>query len=264
MHIFEDVTQQETYNRIFASDHWVEASLVIGEEGRLITEKRDLILFGGYAIAVSRGGGNSGYQEDVLRSITVTGGTFANGVPEVGCCISSEIDIEMNEPTAEIPRMAQLVPYVRITNGVETSEWIQKGIYYVDTRELSTDYAGVSVLKIHGYDAMLKSEQPFPESTASWPRQDILVVEDIARAMGVDVDDRTYEVMTNGYSIQYPVMYTCREILGYLAAMYAGNFVVSEDGALRLLTLNGVPSEGRVLIDEVGNSLVFGEDRILV
>lgn len=264
MHKFTDERKQAQYDRIVSGDYWVETSLVIGKEGHLITEKREDILIGGYTIAVSRGGGDSGFRETILHSVKITGGMFAHDYPEVGCCVASEIDIEMNAPTGDIPRMAQMIPYVRVYNDEEKSEWIQKGVFYVDTRENLDNGSGQPRLRLHGYDAMLKSEQDYPKSEADWPRKDIEVVEEIAAAMGVNVDYRTREIITNGYDIQYPALYTCREVLGYIAAAYCGSFIMSEDGELRLCQLYGIPKDDRVLIDQLGNAIVIGQDRIRV
>ena len=55
-----------------------------------------------------------------------------------------------------------------------------------------------------------------------------------------------------------------REILGYIAAMYAGNFIMSDDGKLRLVRLNEIGIETHYLVDTAGYVLTFGGDRILV
>lgn len=264
MYRFDDPAMQADFDEIMSGFHWVECALAIGEQGKLINEQRAVILFGGTGIAISRSGGDGAYQENILRKMSVTGGLFASGAPQVGCCVSSEITVEMSMPTADIPRMAQLVPYARVANETKHSGWIQKGLYYIDTRETSDDGMGNLILKIHGYDAMLKAEQPFPESTASWSRRDLDVVRDIASAMGVDIDSRTIALMNKNYQIPYPAMYTCRETLANIAAMYAGNFIISDAGELRLVTLNGIPPEENLLIDHLGYTLVFGQDRILI
>ena len=54
------------------------------------------------------------------------------------------------------------------------------------------------------------------------------------------------------------------EIVGYIAARYAGNFVMSDDGQLRLVRLNEIGIETHYLVDTAGYVLTFGGDRILV
>lgn len=259
-------TTSSLYKSILSGTHWFETSVAIGEPGRLITEDDDVILFGGMAILVARSGADAGYQQDRLKSVKITRSLFSGSEPEIGACVSAEIDVELLEPKVEIPRMAQVVPYVRATNGTETSEWIQKGVFYIDTREIEDDRQSAPILKIHGYDSMLLAEQDFPSTTnVTWPTTDKIAVQLIADALGVSVDSRTWEIITNGYAVQYPgTDYSCREILGFIAAMYCGNFVFTDTGDLLLVQLNGIPKETNYLMDNTGYAITFGGDRILV
>ena len=254
------------YQRIINGEHWFEVSVAIGEPGRLITENSDKILFGGTAILVARSGADGGYNQCMLKNVTVTRQIFSGDTPEIGKCVSAEIDLEMLLPSAEIPRMAQIVPYVRACNATQTSEWIQKGVYYIDTREICDDGSAPATLKIHGYDAMLTSEQDFPATeNMTWPAADIDVVQLIADTMGVNVDSRTRELMNKAYAVQHPgTLYTCREVLGYIAAMYCGNFIFTDLNELLFVPLASIPRETQYLIDHVGYALVFGGTRILV
>lgn len=205
-----------------------------------------------------------GYGEDILMRVTTLRQVFGNDKPEVGCCVAGEIDLEMLKPAEELPRMARLVPYIRLTDGVENSEWIQKGEFFVDTRAENKDDSGTEILSLHGYDAMLKAEQEYTGSNLAWPNTDISVVRDIARLMGVQLEAETAEKLNKGYAVQLPAGFTCREALGYIAAMYAGCFIMSDLGELKLIQLNGIPKETNYLIDKSGYAITFGGTRILV
>ena len=50
----------------------------------------------------------------------------------------------------------------------------------------------------------------------------------------------------------------------YIASMYVGSFVMTDEGKLRLGRLLELPEETYYLIDEWGFVLLFGEDRIVV
>lgn len=189
---------------------------------------------------------------------------FSEDTPSVGGCVSGEIDIEMHKPRSEIPKQARLVPYVRLTDGRRHSEWIQKGVFFADTRSKKEDNSAIEKIVIHGYDAMLKTEQDYPTSSLNWPAKDIDVVREIAAYIGVSVDSRTVDLMVHGYPVQYPGGYSCKEVLGYIAAMYAGCFVMSDLGELRLVVLNGIPAETRYLVTGERQAITFGGDRILV
>lgn len=144
------------------------------------------------------------------------------------------------------------------------SEWLQMGYYYIDTREIARSESGVFVLTLHGYDAMLKAEQDFVSDTITGDSIDTAMVAEIASIIGVTVDSRTYTVMDKAYTIPLPTGYTCREVLGYIAAMYVGCFTITETGKLRLVSLLELPPETNHLVDENSDNITFGGDRILV
>ena len=187
---------------------------------------------------------------------------FSGSNPTVGNCISGQISVEMMKPKGDIPRRARLSPYVRLTNGKEHSEWIRKGVFFIDHRKYSGDEN--ERMLIHGYDHIILTEDEFPSSTHTWPRKDIDVVRDIAIEIGTSVDSRTTQIMNKGYEINYPAGYSMREVLENIAAMYGGSFVMSDVGELQLVTMFGIPKETSYLIDNVGFAITFGGDRILV
>lgn len=255
------------YKTLLAGEHTIETRLAIGERGRLIDEHGDTITFGGDRINISSGGADDGFGENQLFSLKTTSNIFSNGVPEVGCCIAGEIDVRMFKPIGIIPRMAQLIPYVRLANGETASEWLQKGIFFIDTRSYETFDDSTIVMTLHGYDAMMRSEQDYDGKNINWDGNvnDISVVQDIAENyLGVTIEANTEQLINHAYKISYPGGYTCREVLGYIAAMYAGNFVIDELGNLKLIQLFGIPKETNLLIDEHGYQLMIGGVHILV
>lgn len=204
------------------------------------------------------------YGEDKLISVQTTPSLFKD-IPSVGNCTSAEIYVEMLVPSALIPPMAEMKLYVRLVGENLVSGWIPQGVFYIDTRE-RTDYEITPpVLSIHGYDAMLKAEAYYPEDDPSeYPKTDIDIVDVIADAMGIEVDDRTYDIITDAYEINLPATYTMREVLGNIASMYAGNFCITFEGKLRLVGLTDIGTETNFLIDQQGDAITFGGDRIIV
>lgn len=254
----------ELYQELLAGDHTTETRLSIGETGVLITRQGEEITFGGVSILVGATGADGGYDESVLVTMETDINAFGQESPAVGACVSTEIDIEMLKPFGTLPPMARMVPYTRLTDGARYSEWIQKGVYYIDTRQEKEYGPDLKTVIIHGYDDMLKTEQDYPASTLSWPARDIDVVREIAEFIGVGIDARTIPIINRGYPIQYPAGYSCRDVLGYIAASYAGCFVMSDIGELRLITIHGIPKETRYLIDASGAAITFGGVKILV
>lgn len=261
----------DTYKRILLGDHWFENSVVVGENGRLVDDDGGLILFGGDSILVDTGGPESGFREDKLFSVKSNNDFFADGCPGVGSAITGYIDVEMIAPY-NVPKKARTALYCRATNGIETSEWLPQGVYFIDTREQTHTGNGYDVLKLKAYDAMLLAEVTYPSDTQhDYPLLDKEIVQFIADNMkvdqdgrGIQVDPRTWDIMTAGYKFPLPVGYSMREVLCMIAAAYAGNFIISPTGELRLVSMFDLPPETRHLITDDGYKITFGGMYILV
>ena len=224
------------YINILAGEHWFETKLDIDGVGT--------------------------FDESKLFALSTNHAMFTQTV-KIGLAVAGEIEIKMLYPSVQIPTMACLRPYVRVCNSTQQSEWLPQGVYYIDTRERTRNDTGLSFLTIHGYDAMLKAEQMY-NGRITGTSTDTQMVNEIAYQMGVSVDSRTYPIMNKSYSIPLPTGYTYREVLGYIASMYAGCFIMTDEGKLRLVVINELPPETNYLIDNVGNWITFGGDRILV
>lgn len=259
---------QETsalYRELLTGNYTVETRVSIGDSGLLIDKSGDYITFGGVRILVSASGADGGYGESMLADVSTSGGIFSGSEPTVGECISRECNIKMLKPVGTIVGLSRISIYSRLTDGERHSEWLQQGIFFADSIDEDADEDDVKWLQIHGYDALLFSEQDYPANTKlSWPAKDIDVVKEIAAALNVTVDRRTTAMMTAAYPVQYNTTYSCREYLGYIAAMYAGSFIMSEAGELQLVCFWDIPKETRYLTDNAGFAITFGGDRIVV
>ena len=205
------------------------------------------------------------YGEDkiVRKSLMVYGGLYSTF--GIGNCCARQIDFEIY-PQGTIPRQAKIEVFVRLVLGEQVSEWIPKGVFFFSTRK--TDRV-TGVLSVHGYDAMLKAEETWLDSSydaKTWPMPASTAVADIAARMGVAVDSRT--VLDAAFPMQYPVDdkgdMTMREALGRIAVANAGNWTITDEGKLLLVGLNSMPAETHYLITETGSAITFGGVRILV
>lgn len=229
-------TTSATYQTIIGTDgHWFETKLLING----VT-----------------------YDKTTLVSMKTSHEMFS-GTPEIGHAIAGEIEAQLLVPSADIPTMAELKPYVRACTASQQSEWLPQGVYYIDTRSETKNEHGVNVLTIHGFDAMLKGERLY-DGLITGDSDDTDMVDEVARLLGVSVDARTYTIMTEAYTVPFPAGYTLREILGYIASMYVGAFIMTEEGKLRLVTILELPAETNYLIENMGDAITFGGDRILV
>lgn len=195
-----------------------------------------------------------------IKELRISRSAFTDS-PTVGACVAAELKVVMLSMAVSIPKMAEVRPFVRIVNDTQQSEWLPKGVFYIDSRSV-TKSDGVNWLTINAYDAMLKAEQDCPLN--NFPQTDLAAVTEIADVLGVGLDDYIGSQITNSYTIPLPAEYSCREVLGYIAAMYAGSFIIDDFGNLRLVTLNGYPEETNYLINAAGFTITFGGDRIVV
>lgn len=193
-----------------------------------------------------------------LWNVSTRGGLFSGSTACIGSCVAREIDLTVM-PQGAIPRMAEIIVWVRpVADGIE-ADWLQKGVFYIDTRYQDKV---TGLLTIHGYDAMLKAEETYLQEgdTGEWPRSERVVVAEIAARMGVELDSRT--VLTDA-PIPYPNDYTMREILGNIAVSRAGNWIITDAGKLRLVPLVSLPPETNYLATDDGFVLLMGGHRIL-
>lgn len=202
------------------------------------------------------------YGENKLFRVLKRTSVFADE-PSAGNVISGEIELTMDQPTIEVPRRAEIRPYVRIFNSSEESEWIPKGVFFVSERDKNE---GNSTIYFHGYDSLRKADAEYPSSALEWPAKESDVLMEIAENIGVQIDKRVWDIIPEEgkYQIQLPTGYTMREILGYIAGMYGSNVVMSDEGKLMLIAIYGLPEETNLLITESGDYITFGGTRILL
>ena len=174
------------------------------------------------------------YGMNVLTSLNSRRSAFGSGSPRLGLAPAGELSLSLYLDSGSVPRMAEIRPYFRVVNDSRQSEWIAKGVYYVDTREADTT---TGLLTLQAYDSILKGEVKYPSTSHSWPYSDINTVTEIASFLGVAVDAQTTSLMTAGFMIPLPAQYTLRETLQHIGALYGGSFVITDQNTLRLIPL---------------------------
>ena len=204
------------------------------------------------------------YTQSNIISVSISGGLFDS--PGIGNVNARQIDMEII-PIGTIPRQAQIQVFARVCVDNLQSEWIPKGVFFFSTRELDK-VSGI--LAVTGYDAMLKAENVWLNEDYvydNWPMPQETAVADIAQRMGIEVDSRT--VLSDDFPVEYPVDedgdLTMREALSFIAVSDAGNWIITDEGKLRLIRFDDLPEVEGVLVTEHGAPIVFaGEVTILV
>ena len=187
------------------------------------------------------------YGLDSLVSLQSSCDVFQGSAPIIGQCIASQMKASLYLPSTSIPRRAECKVYVRLTLGSSVSEWIEQGTYYIDKRRYNKT---TGVLTLETFDSMMKTDKLMYTTTGQqefWPKIDIEVVQTIAEDfLGVELDSNTETYIDQEYEVQYPGFgdggFTVRQVLGYVGAMYGGNWIIDDTNHLKLLPLATFPS----------------------
>lgn len=217
------------------------------------------------------------YQQSKIYSMTTRKKMFKENKPMIGCAIAGEIEVSMDDPGTEFSRGAEIIPYFRLRSGNKVSPWYQKGRYFINSREIDDD---TGRMEIFGYDALRKAERAYPSSTLTWsassPNAYTVVKEIVAHMYGVSYStvnsnplkyiesDTITKLSAVSHIIGFPAQYTMREVLESIAAIYGGNFIMSDTGKLSLVGFVDVLEETFYLITETGRRITFGGTRILL
>lgn len=179
------------------------------------------------------------YGHDTLKSVRISQSLASGNGLSVGGTCASRCTIKLLESTENWPRMAEFTVDVRISSadGSDVSEWITMGKYYTDEREADR-YGNLTVV---GYDAMLKTEQMWSDKVtssqmpANWPITAARAATLVADATGIQIDSRTVLDNTVAY-IGLDTNSTARDLLSYIASGVGGNWQITPEGKLRLIS----------------------------
>lgn len=186
--------------------------------------------------------------------------TYSNGIFEdFGFGNAYTASLTLSLFTDDVPRAATIKRYIRLRNGEQVSEWLPKGTFFTNTRADDDGY-----WTIEAYDSMRKAEVVWePDQSLEFPMSMPAAATEFARILGVELDPRT--VLNANYTIDYPANeYTIRNELCFIAAAHGGNWIITDENKLYLVPLLSAPAETNYLVEEYGDAITFGGDRILV
>lgn len=232
---------------------------------------------------VSSDGREHVYRMNSIIDISVNSDLFAGGSPKVGQCVSAHLKTSLYLPNDDIVKKSQLTVFQRLTYRNTVSEWISHGTYFVDKHSRSK----IGVTTIDAYDSMLKGDKAYynidgdnfirtvgdqqiydledyaletadsfdPEE---WPKSDIQMVKIIAsRYIGVTLHPNVEAMINKSYEVQYPGFgegaYTIRQILGFIASMYGGSFIIDESNRLKFIRLFDKGNYTHEITDEISS-----------
>lgn len=212
--------------------------------------------------------GDREFYEDQIISLETTRQKLKSGKELIGNAIAGEIELVLRVDGRIFDVNSVIKPYMRMVrvnsnDTVTPLYWIQKGVFYIENREINADR---TITTIHGYDFMSKFDVEcrlgsYVSAIGSSVSSSV-ILNDICNLFGIE-----YTLTMNG-NFSYPRIQpnsdtlTYRELLEEIASSSFGNFIFNDDGVLELIGVSyQVPSF--YLVDENGNYITFGGTRIL-
>lgn len=209
----------QKYYNILNSPHWAETVIQIGGTGE-VKIRNDIA--------------GTVYGADMITKISQKGDILNWEAPGIGNFVSRKLEFKMLVPDTAIGAMTRIVPYSRIANEDGASEWIPKGVFYIDSRKKEMVDTEAATISITAYDAALMAQSDYDTGALSWPATDIAVVSDICQKMGITFDATGIDA---GFLISKPDEKSCLEVLQGIAALYGANFTLDDFGVMRLVIL---------------------------
>lgn len=154
-----------------------------------------------------------------------------------------------------IPKAARVFLYSRLKDAEgNVTEWLPQGRYYVSSR------SGKTNITLTMRDEMLKGGRTYiDKSELDWPASQVDIVNEITSLMGVELDPRTTLLEGAGYivdTINGDALMT--EVLGAIGVCNGGNWVMTEEGKLRLIPLASPVNPLQNLAKSYGNYTDIG------
>lgn len=186
------------------------------------------------------------YELDRLKSINVTFALTSKSGIDIGNANAAECRMTLLEESANWQRMAMFTVQFRIcsANGGTKSEWLTLGKFYTDER--SEDQQGN--LSIIAFDAMLKMEQTWSDKIpaallpASYPitaKAWATMIQSAGLATFADLTQLNDTVAFVGLNTTS----TIRDVLKSIAAVHAGNWMMTTSEKLNLMQFVNVDPE---------------------
>lgn len=202
------------------------------------------------------------YGHDHIISLATSHRLFAEDTLSLGGTVAGQITLILRDAPV-FPLAAKMEIFVRLVSGQDVSEWLPHGVYFIDTR--SVDYT-TGCVTLNGYDILMMMARPWePDQRLSFPLPMDTAVNEFCKLFSCELDERT--TISHTYTIDYPTSdpqsdtgenYTFRDILGWIAAAHAGNWIVTYEGKLLLIGIGDEPEETYYIISEHGKPINFG------
>ena len=179
---------------------------------------------------------------DYLQSNPIFTKPLLDG-PTIGRVCSAEMKVAIRPIEGiTIPKAARVLVNCRLLSWDRTTtitNWVSLGKFNVSSR------SGSTTITLNCRDDMIKAGQRYLKNSSflAWPVQQQNLVNDIVRIMGIQLDDRSEIRTGEAYNAQSPgTEPLISEVLSFIGVCQGGNWIITEEGKLRLIRLES-PSQ---------------------
>lgn len=196
----------------------------------------------------------NGKNYSTITAPIITRSIFQNGAVSVGNCVSARLEFTVMT-TDTIDRAAEIyITYQPFKDGTY-AEPMSIGPFFINERKVNDEF-----IDLICYDSMLKCNQPYVDdsTTLNWPKPMRTVVQRCAEIVGIELESGTLNKIKNTaeYVVTMPsATTTILEILGHIAAVHGANWIVTDEGKLRLVNLVTAPLQPSTWTEESGTTI---------
>ena len=172
------------------------------------------------------------YDKTKIIDIDIEDAIISGEDFELGSVVSSKLGLTIRTSDA-IANNAEMKPYVRFIVGGDTTEWIQQGTMYVDSR-----FKNANVYKFSSYDKLITSQKPY-ETDLLFPNTQAQVLIELAYNLGIEVDEATTTMINPAYMVPTKPdskQYTYRDIIKFIAISHGCCARMSNTGKLQFVS----------------------------
>lgn len=184
-------------------------------------------------------------NEDIV-DIKITSNMQPNEGFSIGTVTSQQLELTLLNRSETIYSMNQIKVEIGLKIGNDI-EYLLMGLYNIDDIE-KTDYT----IKFTAYDNMIKFETPYFSKLGNKATLQ-QIVNELSAITGVEF---TGSLPT--YNLKKLEGFTCREVLGYVASLCAGNAAIKRDGSFTIVS----PKEINYTID-AGNYIDYKREDVV-
>ncbi len=189
-----------------------------------------------------------------------------SGPLEIGNVVVSTLQVDI-KASERFDAQEKITVYARLYDDTRVSEWKRFGVFFIDQQIYNSN---TGIISITAYDALEKSKDPYcltQDASGTWPKTFKTAVEEIAQRIGVGIDPRVRIPSGTDYYVTDPYVdnFTMYDVLANIGACLGGNWIITDEGLLRLVPLVStsdnsfaiIDRENRIVIDRTGNTLVW-------